>query len=190
VLGQADAVCVGSLAQRCPASRETILRCLERASGALRVYDINLRPGGYDRAGIETTLQRANVVKLNLDEVAVVGEMLSIGGSDAESFARRLLERQGPDLVCVTRGENGCLLVAADERVDSPGRAVEAADTVGAGDAFTAALIVARLRGWSLERTARLANDVGSLVAGSRGAMPRLRGSFADRLTLIGAETS
>jgi len=189
LLDGAAAVCVGSLAQRCESSRTTIQRCLDRAAGALRVYDVNLRPDGYDRDGIEATLGRTDVVKLNVEEVAVLGEIWSIDGSDPEVFARWLIDRHGLELVCVTRAEHGCLLVSATESVDSPGRAVEEADAVGAGDAFTAALILARLRGWSLERTARVANDVGALVAGSRGAMPPLRDVFADRLASISPGT-
>ena len=76
--------------------------------------------------------------------------------------------------VCVTRAEQGCLLVGASEIADVPGAHVDVVDAVGAGDAFTAALIWAQLRGWRLAQVATFANRVGALVAGSPGAMPVL----------------
>jgi fructokinase len=188
LLDSAAALCVGSLAQRSETSRTTIRRCLERASGALRVYDVNLRPGGSDRSWIEATLAQAEVVKLNEDEVRTLDEMFALGSAEPGEFGRRLLERFGGELVCVTRGERGCMLASKDEVVEQAGapqpppRAGESPDAVGAGDAFTAALIAARLRDWPLERTARLANEVGALVASREGAMPDLREELKGRV--------
>jgi fructokinase len=83
------------------------------------------------------------------------------------------------DTVCITRAEQGCLLVGPGETVDRPGHPVELADAVGAGDAFTAALIFARLRQWPLEAQAGFANEVGALVAARPGAMPPVREELA-----------
>jgi fructokinase len=177
----AAAVCVGTLAQRAEPSRETIGRCLDAAGAALRVYDVNLRPGGDDPAWVAATLGRVHVVKLNLEEVGKLAPDFGLAGSKPEPFARHLIREHGVELVCVTRAERGCLLVSADETVDAQGKPVEVVDAVGAGDAFTAALIHARLSRWTLERSARLANAVGALVASRRGAMPVLRPEF-DRL--------
>jgi len=186
LLRRAAAVCVGTLAQRCETSRRTLHRCLDAASDALSVYDVNLRPDGYRREWIEETLAKVQIVKLNLDEVDLLSEMLSVG-SDTESFGPRMIERFGLELVCITRAERGCLLVSASERIDIPGTPVEQADAVGAGDAFTAALITAHLRGFALEDAGRLANDVGALVTRHHGAMPELRARFAELLASVEA---
>jgi fructokinase len=181
VVRGAAAVCVGTLAQRSEVSRETILRCLEAAGEALRVYDVNLRPDGYRREWIEETLRRVHVVKLNDEEVTVLAPMLG-AASEPEAFGRELIGSYGVELVCVTRAAAGCSMFTDAETVHAPGKRVTVADSVGAGDAFTAALITARLREWPLARTARLANDVGALVASRRGAMPDVKRECAELL--------
>jgi fructokinase len=186
LFGQAAAVCFGTLAQRCPESRAAIKSGLAVAESALRVYDVNLRPPWCSRELIEDSLRRAQVVKLNADEMVTLTDLLGLGGSGPDGFSQALRDRFGVTLVCVTRGADGCLLSAPDERVDLPGRPVQVADAVGAGDAFTAALTFGLLRGWPLPATARLANEVGALVAGRPGAMPELRDEFA---ALIGSST-
>jgi fructokinase len=187
LMRRAAAICVGTLAQRCQTSRRTLQRCLDAASGALRVYDVNLRPDGYRREWIEATLAKVQIVKLNLDEVDALNGMFSVGADGAESFASRMVERFELDLVCITRAERGCLLVSESERIDVPGTPVDEADAVGAGDAFTAALIIARLRGFTLEEAGRLANDVGAFVARRHGAMPESRARFAELLASVEA---
>jgi len=181
VVREAAAVCVGTLAQRSEISRGTILRCLEAAGKALRVYDVNLRRDGYCKEWIEETLRRVHVVKLNDGEVSVLASMLG-ATSEPEAFGRELIGGYGVELVCVTRAAEGCSMFTATETVHAPGRRVTVADSVGAGDAFTAALISARLRGWPLERTARLANEVGALVAARHGAMPDVKRECAELL--------
>ena len=84
------------------------------------------------------------------------------------------------EVVCITRAERGCLLVGQDRTIDQPGIPVQVVDAVGAGDAFTAALIAGRLRGWPLAAQAEFANRVGALVASRPGAMPALRERFAE----------
>jgi fructokinase len=181
-VGRAAAICVGTLAQRAEQSRRTIQRCLELAANTLRVYDLNLRRDGYRRDWIVATLHRVQILKLNLDEVRILAAMLPTASDEPIRFAKELLERYALDLVCITRGDAGSLIVAAGEIVDTPGQSVEVEDSVGAGDAFTAALISARLRGWHLGSTARLANALGALVAARPGAMPDLRREISELL--------
>ena len=180
LMSMAAAVCFGTLAQRSLRSRETIHHCLSAARNALIVYDVNLRQNWYERDWIERSLRTARVVKLNIDEVAVLAKLLETESADPQRFAADLRARFGVELVCVTRAEEGCLLIGPDETADVPGVRVEVADAVGAGDAFTAALICARLRGWGLQRAARFANEVGALVAARAGAMPALPAELAD----------
>ena len=166
-----------------PASRETIVRVLEAtAPDCLIVYDVNLRQHWYDRETVEQSLWAAKVVKLNAEEVRQLDRLLNLNCPDNRRFAGAIQKRFGAELICITLGKDGCELYGRKQAVQSPGVPVAVADAVGAGDAFTAALIVAQLRRWPLEQTAVFANRVGALVAAHPGAMPPLRDEFA-RLT-------
>jgi fructokinase len=177
---QAMAVCFGTLAQRRAVSRETIHQVLRGCRDDCEiVYDVNLRQRWYDVDWIRRSLDAASIVKLNSEEAQVLSPLLGIAASNETDLADRLLETHHLSLVCLTRGAAGCLLVAAEETADVPGEPVDVVDAVGAGDAFTAALITARLEGWPLEATARFANAVGGLVASRAGAMPDLADELA-----------
>lgn len=179
---QASAVCFGTLAQRHDGTRATVQRVLAAAGGdCLRVFDVNLRQKWYRREVIEASLRSAQVVKLNDAEVEMIAPLLDLPRV-AEDFASVLRELYAVKLVCVTRGERGCVLYAKDERVEQAGVPVEVVDAVGAGDAFTAGLIAGLLHRWPLERVARVANQIGALVASRPGAMPQLGGEFAEIL--------
>jgi len=183
LMGRAAAVCFGTLAQRSPGSRHTIQRAIRAVRpDCLVVYDVNLRQHFYRREWLETSLRASAIVKLNAEEVIEIDKLLGLDSPDQERFALALRERYGVDTVCITRGDRGCLLVGPDQAVDDPGTPVRVADAVGAGDAFTAALILARLRRWPLDSQASFANAVGALVASRPGAMPVLREEFT-RLT-------
>ena len=120
-------------------------------------------------------MKYATVVKLNDGEVKALTKLFDFSSSDEIRFAKRLLDHfKQLQLVCITRGERGCLGVTCDEDLDLPGVPVDIVDTVGAGDAFTAAVIFGQLGKWSLAKTLDLANRFGSLVAGRAGAMPEL----------------
>lgn len=177
----ASAVCFGTLAQRSPASRETIHAMLGAAGpDCLIVYDVNLRQQWYDWERIERSLRASDVVKLNHEEAGVLAQMFGLAHDDHRAFAIDVQAQFDVDLVCITRAENGCLLVDRQNEVaDVPGRKVDVVDAVGAGDAFTAALIWARLQDWSLHSAAEFANHVGGLVATRRGAMPELQPELA-----------
>lgn len=176
---RAAAVCFGTLAQRAPATRDTVAAVLTHAAHALKVYDVNLRPPWFNPPLIQASLGRCDVVKLNAEEVTQVAEMLSFPSSEPHAFAGTLFDRYEPRLVCITRAADGVLVIAPDEHVDLPGKSVEVADTVGAGDSFTAALIHGLLSDWPLRRTVRFANEIGALVATHSGAMPALKAEFA-----------
>lgn len=180
VAARAASICFGTLAQRCDVSRETIHSVLAASSDdCLVVYDVNLRQDWYQASWIERSLNAANVVKLNREEASLLAPLLGIDAPSHLTFARNIIERFGISLVCITRAEDGCLLVSAEETIDLPGQPVDVVDAVGAGDAFTAALITARLNHWPLAATARFANSVGGLVASHAGAMPPLRDQLA-----------
>lgn len=175
----AAAVCFGTLAQRSDVSRNAIQRVLaECGDDTLVVYDVNLRQNWYCREWIETSLRASDVFKLNHDELAVLSELLEVHPSGPQEFVAAIRERYGVKIVCITRGENGCLLSDGVQWCDIPGEPVQVVDAVGAGDAFTAALIVGLLNGLPLDRVGRSANRIGGLVASRAGAMPFLEASL------------
>jgi len=169
----ADAICFGTLAQRSPVSRSSILKFLDTAArDALRVFDINLRQSFYSRDIVTSSLQRASILKLNNEELTVLSSMLGVDSGAEASFCQHLLDRFALQLVCVTRGANGSLMVDRNGAHEHPGFPVEVADTVGAGDAFTAGLVHQRLRGGTLAEINDTANRMGAWVASRPGAMP------------------
>jgi fructokinase len=173
---QADAVCFGSLAQRSAVSRSTICCFLDATPvQTLRVFDVNLRQNFYTKEILSNSMQRARIAKLNHDEVPRVMQLLGFEPRDVESSAQRLLSLYNLELVCVTRGQAGSLLVRQDACCQHPGFPVKVRDTIGAGDAFTAALVHEFLRRSSLDRMNAVANQIGAWVASEAGAMPVLK---------------
>jgi sugar/nucleoside kinase (ribokinase family) len=114
------------------------------------------------------------VVKLNGREVGVVSELLKLDAPRPEPFAEKLFEAFDVDLVCVTRGGEGCWLRDRQRTAEQPGISIERADPVGAGDAFTSGLIYAQIHRWPLDTAAEFANHVAAKVAARAGAMPDL----------------
>ena len=169
----ADAVCFGSLAQRSATSRETIVRFLKatRAS-TLKVFDVNLRQSFYSREILADSMKLADIVKLNNDELPKIMSLSRMPHRDELSSARRLIDEYKLELVSVTRGGRGSLLVSARNSSEHPGFKVHVADTVGSGDAFTAGLVHEYLHGASLDLMNEVANLVGAWVASEVGAMP------------------
>jgi len=173
------AVCFGTLAQRCEASREAVHQFLAAVpETALKVYDVNLREPWYAAAWIERSLHAADVVKLNGDEVNLLGKLFKLPSTVPAELAETLQAKYGVKLLCVTRGKDGCLLVNASDSIAEEGIPVNDAHPVGAGDSLTAALIFAQLRQWPLDRSAAFANQVAAMVASRPGAMPDLRDEF------------
>jgi fructokinase len=168
-----DAVYFGSLAQRSPQSRETIQFFLQEAfKSAVCVFDVNLRQGYHAAELLSASMRIAHVVKLNHEELPVVTKLFGFESADEKSAAKWLQEKFSLRLVCVTRGARGSLMIGENESVEHPGFEVKVADTVGAGDAFTAALVHHFLRGASLAEMSEAANQWGSWVASQVGAMP------------------
>jgi fructokinase len=169
-----DAVCFGTLGQRDATSRETIQRFLAATpSRCLRVYDVNLRQSYRTEDVIRGSLTLANVLKLNDEELQVIAPMHDLEGSD-ETIIRSLLELYGLKLVALTRGSRGSLIITPDAVSEVAGVEVSIADTVGAGDAFTAAMVTGYLNSWSLEKTNLFANRVAAFVCSKIGAVPEL----------------
>ncbi len=172
---QADAACFGSLAQRSEESRITIRKFLQATrKSAVRVFDVNLRQDFYSIEVLAESMKLATIVKLSHEELPRIMSLFDLEIREEEASARKLLSHE-VKLVCVTRGSSGSLLVSADEFNEHPGFKVKVADTVGAGDAFTAALVHGHLRGTSLAQINETANRVGAWVASQPGATPSLK---------------
>jgi fructokinase len=180
---EADAVCFGTLAQREGPSRETI----RRFTGAtrrecVRVFDVNLRDPFFSARTIAQSLTLATIFKLNEGEVPIVVEILGAPPVTEVTppepallrAARWLLGRYPMQMVAITMGSRGSLLVTRETSDRHPGVDAKVADTVGAGDAFTAALVDAYLRGATLAEMNGAGNHWGAWVASQPGAMPEM----------------
>jgi fructokinase len=174
LFGQAQAVCFGTLVQRHPTARATIQRALRTARNALIIYDVNLRQHFYGREVIEASLAASRWVKLNEDELAVLHDLLSLDGKKDVAVLAALRRRYNLELAALTRGERGCLIQTADEEIAVPGLPVKVADTIGAGDAFSAGLLVSVLEGRPLVDAAAFANRLAARVAAAVGGTPAI----------------
>lgn len=171
--GRADAVCYGTLAQRSPVTRQTLHAFLRvTRPGCLRVFDINLRQSYFSREVIDATLRSSDVLKLNDQELPVVARLLGLN-EPTDDAARALIDRYRLRLLALTRGGQGSRLYNANGTVsDHPGFPATIVDTVGAGDAFTAALTLGLLDGHDLDRINTFANRLASYVCSHPGATP------------------
>jgi fructokinase len=186
---RADALCFGTLAQRSAVSRQTIQKLVSQSSSAcVRIFDVNLRAPFYSNEVIQESLELATVVKMNDAEVAIVLESLGLAlpEPDAREDAVRKLDRMRMsaqrllaefptlEMVVVTRGSHGSLLETRKGWHEHSGFPTKVADTVGSGDAFTAALTHYLLNGADLAQLNEAGNRWGSWVASQSGAMPAL----------------
>ena len=179
---RADAICFGSLAQRSLESRQTIQTlAAQTQSRCIRIFDVNLRRPFYSSEVMQESLELATVVKMNDVEMPLVLSQLGMAveedgaGANLRSGAERLLaEFPTLQMVAVTRGPGGSLLVKREEWHEHAGIPVKVADTIGAGDAFAAALAHYLLRGAELPVLNEAGNRWGSWIASQTGAMPPL----------------
>jgi fructokinase len=187
---RADAICFGSLAQRSIESRQTIQTLAAQApSRSIRIFDVNLRPPFYSSEVVQESLELATVVKMNDAEAPLILALLGLTVEEdvlphnLRSSAQRLLaEFTSLEMVAITRGAHGSLLVRRDEWHEHPGYRVRVADTIGAGDAFTAAMTHYMLRGAELQVLNEAGNRWGGWIASQSGAMPDLSESLRSEI--------
>jgi fructokinase len=188
---RADAICFGSLAQRSLESRQTIQTlAAQTPSHCVRVFDVNLRPPFYSSEVLQESLSLATVMKLNDAEMPLVLGLLGLPASEPgdptglrAGAERLLMEFPTLHMVAVTRGGQGSLLVSRGSWHEHPGIAIKVADTIGAGDAFTAAMSHYLLRGADLATVNEAGNRWGAWVASQKGAMPPLPDAVRAQLT-------
>ncbi len=160
---------LSSMAQR---PKEALLQLMEALPNARRFYDVNLREASYTPELVSDLMARANVVKLNADEMRTIASLDGLPCGCIEEFCRAGRTRYGWETVAVTMGEHGCGLWMNNQYEEVAGYAVEVADTVGAGDAFAAAFVHGLSQGWGLREIGEFANKVGAIVASRPGGTP------------------
>lgn len=182
---QTHAVCFGSLAQRNAVSRETINRFIDQMpedENVLKIFDINLRQHFYSKELIEASLKKSNVLKINDEELVVVGEMFGFADIDFQDKCWILLAKYNLKMLILTCGTEGSYVFTPGEVSFLETPQVQVADTVGAGDSFTGAFVAAILSGKTVKDAHRLAVDVSAFVCTQNGAMPELSEELKNRL--------
>ena len=168
------AVCFGTAAQRSELSKITIQKFLGlMREETIRVFDINLRQNFYSQDVIETSLNLANVLKLNVDELSVVKKLFRLNG-DEKNILNELSSKFSLNLIALTRGREGSILFSEGKTYNHEGYRINLEDTVGAGDAFVAALVIGLLKGYEFEDLHNKANRVASYICSKHGATPSL----------------
>lgn len=174
---QTKAVCFGSLAQRNVVSRDTIGRFLDampHKEDNLIVFDVNLRQGFYNKEILCNSMKRCNILKINDEELVTVSRMFGYPGIDLQDKCWILLGKYNLKMLILTCGVNGSYVFTPGNVSFQPTPRVEVADTVGAGDSFTAAFISSLLKGKSVAEAHSLAVQTSAFVCTKKGAMPVL----------------
>jgi fructokinase len=168
-----DWIYFGTLQQMSPPAHELTIKLLAAAPAAKHFYDVNLRVDSFAFELVRTLARQAHVLKLNEQELPALAEIAGVQSDSREQFCRACIRVFQLDAVCITLGPLGCALLLNDEYVESPGFPVQVADTIGAGDAFSAALLHGLNAGWPTTQLAEFANRVGALVASRPGGTPK-----------------
>lgn len=178
-----DVVCFGSLAQRSSASAAVVERFLLNApETALCICDANLREPFYTIETLRKSFRFADVLKLNEAELMRVAALLGITGQDEQELATNMLREFDLELVCLTRGRRGSLIVSEEMTIGHVGVRVEVTDAVGAGDAFTACVAHYYLKHRPLEEISNAANNLAAWVATQAGATPAISRNQLERI--------
>lgn len=173
-------VCFGSLAQRSAVSRETIRKFIAAMpEDSLKIFDINLRLDYYTKEVIEESLQMANMMKINDEEVVKVATLFGWAGEE-QDICRKLLNEYNLDILILTKGTDGSFVFTPRQTSYQPTPKIHVADTVGAGDSFTAAFVAAYLHGERIEDAHQLAVEVSAYVCLQHGAMPKLADAYLE----------
>ena len=173
IAANTKAACFGSLAQRSETSRNSIFAFLDAMpSDALRIFDINLRQKWYTEEVIKTSLQKANVLKINDDELLIIQRMFGYIDITPENTCRLIMRDYQLDMLILTCGDKGSYIFTKDEMSYLSTNDIKVVDTVGAGDSFTASFIASMLKGKTIHEAHRIAVNVSAFVCTQAGATP------------------
>ena len=181
--GKTKAVCFGSLAQRNVVSRNTIHRFLDampKEKDSLVVFDVNLRQGFYNKEILCESMERCNILKINDEELVTVGRLFGYPAVDLQEMCRILLGKFNLRMLILTCGINGSYVFTPENVSFHPTPMVEVADTVGAGDSFTAAFISSILKGKTVAEAHITAVRTSAFVCTKKGAMPTLPKEYTE----------
>lgn len=179
------AVCFGSLAQRSEVSRATINRFLDTMPDTgteLKIFDINLRQNFYTQEVLCDSMRRCNVLKINDEELVTISRIFGYPGIDLQDKCWILLAKYNLKMLILTCGTNGSYVFTPGLISFQETPKVKVADTVGAGDSFTATFTAAILKGLPIPEAHKLAVEVSAFVCTQSGAMPTLPQTLLDRM--------
>jgi len=180
---EVDVVYFGSLAQRNPISRNTIINFLNSVKqDTLIVFDINLRSPFFTKEIIVDSFKLSSILKINDKELLLLRKLLDYRFDNSElDFLKLLIKRFKIDLICLTKGKSGSLLATRNDYFLHPGFKVKISDTVGSGDAFTTAMVIGFLNRKSLREISEAANKLGSWVASKFGATIKIDDNIKEK---------
>ena len=179
------AICFGSLAQRSETTRNTLKRFLEnmpQTDNPLKIFDINLRQHYYKKSILHESLQQCNILKINDEELEIVGKLFELPATGLQDKCRALLAMYDLKMLILTCGTAGSYVFAPQEMSFRPTPQVQVADTVGAGDSFTAAFCASILKGRTMPQAHQFAVNVSAFVCTQHGAMPTLPAALRQEL--------
>jgi fructokinase len=166
-------LCFGSLAQRNAYTRNSIKKIIQKVNDdCLIVFDINIRQSYYNKEIIQESLAFCNVLKLNVDELAILRSLLNLKGLDDKVVVEKLMKQYNLKLVALTYGSKGSVLMTPNNVSQLKTPKINVLDTIGAGDSFTATMAMEFVKDKSLDKVHQRAIEVSSFVCQSNGAMP------------------
>jgi fructokinase len=166
-----DCLCFGTLSQRAEKSRETLRQLIELCQNSLKLLDINLRKDCYNSETVNYSLEKADILKLNEDELYELADMLNIDKSNPLQICNNIIDKWSIKYCVVTLGEKGAFAVSDEgDKVYDPGYKVDLGDPIGAGDAFSAGFVYQILKNASLAEACQFGNILGALVSTTEGA--------------------
>lgn len=171
IIADTDCLYFGTLAQRSEISRKTIQSLFNR--GLKYFADLNLRQNFYNEEILTTSLEAADFIKVNYEEMHILNDMILQGEYNTEKVAYELMEKFEINMIAVTRGKDGSSIFENGKRYDHSNIDVKVVDTTGAGDAFAAVLCVGYLHGLEIPYINKLANDFASEICQFEGALPK-----------------
>ena len=183
-----DAICFGTLGQRTENAHLATMKMLSATKReCVKFFDLNFRQSFYSMRVISQSLTHSNILKLNEEELKELSKLSAVSGSD-EAIVGDLIQRFKLDLVALTLGEQGSVLISSQEKHVQAGYKTEVVDTVGAGDAFSAVILIGYLKGWGLARLGKVANELGSFICTRPGATPRIPERFLEQMVQLGSD--
>lgn len=180
------AVSFGSLAQRAPVSRQTIrsfLDAMPKNDDRFIIFDVNLRQNFYTAETLQESLNRCNIMKINDEELVILGRLMGYPGIDLKDKCWLILGKYNLKMLVLTCGINGSYVFSPGHVSFLPTPVVNVVDTVGAGDAFSGAFVASILKGCSIEKAHHNAIKVSAFVCTQPGAMPTLTPELIDQIT-------